>query len=199
MISTTPDDAHLSNNELGQRIARLERERRVGFAMIVALSITFAIGACAGLPTQYDEAEVPDILRVRGLVVVDEAGHERIVLGAPLPDAADTGPRVAPSTGIAINDAGGIERFAVGLLENGLFNMGFDGAPGTGDDRNRERINIGVTPDGRGYMRFLDRGTALASILYLNDEDDFALEIWEQTENGLQRGRLGLSGWELVE
>lgn len=176
---------------LDRRVRRLERGRqRERWLYLVATSVLL-VGACSS-PGQLPRA-ADDVLRVRGLVVVDEAGTERIVLGAPLPDPPGDGQRVAASTGIAINDADGRERFGVGLMENGVFNMGFDGPPGTGDDRNRERVNIGVTPDGRGYIRFLDRETNLAGILYLDDADDFGLEIWDA--GGATRGRLDVEGW----
>ncbi len=60
----------------------------------------------------------------------------RIFLGSPVPDPAE-GRRVAPATGLVINDSAGAERFGLGLFPNGRVVMGFDAPPGTGDERNR--------------------------------------------------------------
>src|SRR5437868_3696323 len=53
------------------------------------------------------------ILRVRGLIVVDEHGIERVWIGAPLPDPSflgKRGQRQAPISGILLMDADGTER-----------------------------------------------------------------------------------------
>jgi hypothetical protein len=53
------------------------------------------------------------VLRVRGLVVVDAQGIERIRIGAPLPDPpflGKRGRRQAPVSGILLMDADGTER-----------------------------------------------------------------------------------------
>jgi hypothetical protein len=53
------------------------------------------------------------VLRVRGLVVEDQSGHERLRLGAPLPDPMIHGvrrKRKGPVSGLLISDANGNER-----------------------------------------------------------------------------------------
>ncbi len=53
------------------------------------------------------------ILKVRGLVVVDSTGVERVVLGAPLPNPIILGkryPRGGNTSGILLYDANGTER-----------------------------------------------------------------------------------------
>lgn len=55
------------------------------------------------------------MLRVRGLIVEDENGHERVRLGAPLPDPMIHGvrrKRLAAISGLLISDANGNERGA---------------------------------------------------------------------------------------
>jgi hypothetical protein len=58
-------------------------------------------------------SEKEDILRVRGLVVEDQSGHERLRLGAPLPDPIVHGVRRKRSgavSGLLISDSNGNER-----------------------------------------------------------------------------------------
>jgi hypothetical protein len=44
--------------------------------------------------------------------------------------------------GLRINDPNGAERFGASYMEDGRVVLGLDAPPGTGDDRNRERINL---------------------------------------------------------
>lgn len=119
----------------------------------------------------------PDVLHVRGLVVEDAAGRPRIVLGAPVPDPKE-GRRNAPATGMVINDTAGYERFGLGLnAATGSMGMGFDAPPGTGDDRNRERINLYADGRGGATIRMLDRETWVRARLAVDEENHVALEF----------------------
>ncbi len=48
-----------------------------------------------------------------GILILDEAGHDRIALGDPAPDPPN-GPRIAPATGLQINGADGFEVAGIG-------------------------------------------------------------------------------------
>src|SRR5210317_2313489 len=50
-----------------------------------------------------------------GILILDEKGHDRLVIGDPVPDLY-FGKRIGPSTGIIINDENGQERTGYGLL-----------------------------------------------------------------------------------
>src|SRR5207244_8728834 len=65
------------------------------------------------------------ILKARGLIIVDERGRERIFIGSPVPDPKE-GRRRKPATGITINDPAGFERFAVGLFDDNRLIIGLD-------------------------------------------------------------------------
>src|SRR5438067_1779338 len=57
--------------------------------------------------------EPEDIVRVRQLIVVDDTGAERVVIGAPLPDPLVMGERRrrrSPATGVQIKGPDGHER-----------------------------------------------------------------------------------------
>lgn len=77
------------------RLRRLEqqvvRQRRAGVLLLTAGIILVGVMA-AGRPAllrgaAQDAAAEDQVLRARGLVIVDEAGRERILIGAPIPDA----------------------------------------------------------------------------------------------------------------
>lgn len=78
------------------RLRRLERQvvrqRRAG-ALLLTAGITIVAVMAAGPhallrgAAQDTAAAEEQILRARGLVIVDEAGRERILIGAPIPDA----------------------------------------------------------------------------------------------------------------
>ena len=100
-----------------RRIDALERKLRdrhrltligAGAGMIVGLLLATAISGITAQTTRPG-----DTLRVRGLVVVDDKGIERVRLGAPLPDPIVNGrsmPRQGVVAGMLIYDAEGDER-----------------------------------------------------------------------------------------
>jgi hypothetical protein len=55
--------------------------------------------------------------------------------------------------------------------------MGFDAPRGTGDDRNRERINIVADSRGGASIRFLNRQTSVAGYLLLSSDDNLYLQM----------------------
>jgi hypothetical protein len=182
-------------NDLRIRIDRLERESRRRRQRTVAL----VVGMTAlWLGTSMGDAQDARVVRVRALIVEDENGRDRIVIGAPVPDPKE-GRRVSSSVGLVINDPNGLERFGVGLQENGRMVMGFDAPPGTGDPRNRERINIVADATGGAYIRFLNRKTFVPGRLVLDDEDRFYLELLDFPEGKTISRRIGFKGDETVE
>lgn len=180
------------------RIASLEREQRwlKRYALFVS-ALLIVISGAAFLPRN------ERVLRARGLVIVDDAGRERILIGAPIPVAANRvrtdlarvrktwagrfpsadqymgyyatyrnemngvlildrngfdrvavgdpvpdpniGRRVAPSTGLVINDSLGFERSGYGLLDvNGFYRVVL------GLDSNRGAESVALVVDDAG-------------------------------------------------
>ena len=138
------------------------------------------------------------ILRARGLIIVDERGRERIFIGSPVPDPKD-GARRKPATGITINDPAGFERFGLGLFEDNRMIMGFDAPRGTGDERNRERITMVTDANGSGYIRFLNRKTFVPGILQPGDDDRLYLDFVDIQPSKVVRRRIGFSGEQKIE
>jgi hypothetical protein len=146
------------------------------------------------------QGEILPVLKVRGLVVVDEQNRERIVLGTPIPDTRD-GKRVMPMSGMAILDTEGYERLGAGMMDDGKVVVGLDAPRGKGDDRNRERIHLVADGDGGAMIRFLNRKTGVPGWLRLGDDDKLYLEFLDiqKEKNKIFRRKIGFTGEETTE
>jgi hypothetical protein len=172
------------------RVTRLEQQvRRMQFGAGCAVVLAIVVSTMAGVFAQ----QAPDSLRVRQLIVEDAEGRARIVLGYL--DAQGNTRRL----GMRINDPQGVERFGVSLIrDDGNMVMGFDAPPGTGDDRNRERINVVADGKGGAHIRFLDRRTSVASRMYLDEQNRVWMSFTDYTQTPALIRRYGLSGEEVV-
>jgi hypothetical protein len=173
---------------LSGRVDRLQRElgrsRRLSMLLIVLVAV-MAVTAWHQPLRRYQT------IRTRLLIVEDAQGRDRIIIGAPRPD-----PR--GSVGMQINDTLGHERFGLGLQPSGRMSMGFDAPPGTGDDRNRERINMWADQHGGAAIRFLDRKTMLKSIWQLDAENRVWLEFYDFPEGQIVRKKIGFGPDQVV-
>lgn len=172
------------------RIEHLERAvRRMRFlasAAAIGLVGTWLVGAT--WPTQSQE-----VVRAKAFIVEDAQGRERIVLGAPMPDGRQY-------VGMKILNADGAEQFGLGLKPDGSVGMGFDTKPGVGDPRNRERLNMGVTATGQGWIRYLDNRTRARLRLVLDSSDAPVLQLldWPDDQRILVR-QLGFARDTILE
>lgn len=115
-----------------------------------------------------------------GIVILGEDGFDRVVLGDPVPDP-NIGKRIAPSTGLVINDAEGFERtgYSVKVVEGvlrvglGLDTRGGEGLVLTLDDdgvsgiivgEGDDRLFLGSLPAGLGWWGLAEpfRGLLIA-------------------------------------
>jgi hypothetical protein len=174
---------------LADRIAALERANRRQRVLLFAV----VLSACVVVSASYTSAQSTDPLRVRGLVVEDENGRQRIVLGRM--DSASASTR---GLGMRINDATGAERFGLSLNDQGTIGMGFDAPPGTGDDRNRERINIVADNEGGAFIAMKDRRTGVVGRLYLDPQNRAWLQFSDFTQTPAVIRRWGLTGEETL-
>ena len=162
--------------QLYRRLARAERNvRRLG-AVVVVVAATVLLAAVH---------PQDDVLRVRGLVIVDASGRERIVLGAPMQAASDNG-KLVDAVGVAVLDSLGRMNVAVGtnpplVLDDGA--MGTRIATQAGmtfyDPRSgRERGGMGAFTDGRATA-CLDYGSAVkeATCMFVAPNDEYAAVI----------------------
>ena len=182
----------MEQSPLEKRVASLERRLRK-MRLLIATLTALAVAA----PFVAWKTTPPEVLRVRGIVVLDEQGRERIHIGSPVPDPAE-GRRIAPSTGLVINDSAGAERFGLGLFPNGRVVMGFDAPPGTGDERNRERITLVADERGGAHIRFLDRTTRAKAFLRLNADNEAYLDLLDWHSDTIVVRRIGARGDTLI-
>lgn len=105
-----------SDETLEHKVSLLTRRcSQLGLA-VLAIAGMWLVSLFAFLPIhlrQHVQADQPDVLRVRGLVVVDEKGVERVRIGAPVPNPVIKGkqyPRKAPVSGMILYDPEGNER-----------------------------------------------------------------------------------------
>ena len=172
---------------LREQMDRLEQQLRVfqiAAVVLAALALAFALAPRLS-------AQQPGSLRVRELIVEDASGRPRVVVGA-----LDSGS--SRRTGIRINDTNGVERFGVAFMESGSMVVGLDAPPGTGDDRNRERINLVADEKGGAYIRFLDRRTSVVSRMFLDEENRAWLSFSDFTQRPALIRRYGLTGEETI-
>ena len=172
------------------RFTRLESEcRRLRIAVVL-----LAMFVVATLTTLHPRAQqAADVLRARGLIIEDEAGRPRVVLGAPIPENRST-----TRSGLKILDASGVERLGMSLLSNGSMVLGLDAPAGTGNDANKERITLVADEKGGASMAFKDRRTFVVSRMFLDAENRAWLQFSDFTQEPARMRRIGLSGDEQV-
>jgi hypothetical protein len=173
--------------DLDSRLAALEAQNRHFRTGIVLLLLLF-LGSVFISRSQAQQSNAP--LRVRSLVIEDTNGRDRVVVGAPLADGR--------RTGLRINDANGVERVGLSLMNDGSVVMGFDAPPGTGNDGNRERITLVADQNGGAFIRFLDRRTSVAARMYLDNQNLVWLEFSDFMQDPTVRRRIGLKGEETI-
>jgi hypothetical protein len=173
-------------------IARLEQVERAsrrtrGLAVVlgVALLMTWVMAATW--------QQVPgERIRTKLLVIEDAQGRDRVVLGAPMPDGRQY-------VGMKILNPDGAEQIGLSLKTDGSVSMGFDTKPGVGDPRNRERLNMGVTATGQGWIRYLDNQTRARMFLRLDSAEAPVVQFlaWPGDQQILVR-QLGFTGEQIL-
>jgi hypothetical protein len=173
-------------------IARVERlERSVRRTRMFAVTATLGLLATWTTGAAWRQSPAPqDAIHTRLLVIEDADGRDRIVLGAPMPDGREY-------TGMKILNADGAEQFGLGLRTDGSVGMGFDTRPGVGNQANRERLNMGVTATGQGWIRYLDNETRARMFLRLDSADVPVIQFLDwPDEQRIAVRQLGFAGEE---
>ena len=173
---------------LSARMHRLEWQLRV---LKIAAVVLAVLAVALALAPQPAAQQATDGFRVKQLIVEDESGRSRLVLG---PLDAGNNRRI----GIRINDTNGVERFGVAFMNDGNMVLGLDAPPGTGNDANRERINLVADQKGGAYIRFLDRRTNVVSRMYLDDQNRAWMSFSDFTQTPALIRRYGLTGEETI-
>ena len=176
------------SSDLNARVAKLERDvrRAYGVAAVAAL-VALGLGTTGFLRL----TQAPDVIRTRQLIIEDQAGRERVILGAPIRDNFQ---RVSPATGMVVRDSAGRERFGLSLDGRGNMGLGLDAPQCTSDPCNTERINLVADAAGGSHIRLLDRQTGVAARLYLDEDDKAYLAFLKVTRDSIRERRMGLAG-----
>jgi hypothetical protein len=166
--------------DLEQRLAANERALRGTRRWLGVAGAVLGLGLTLGMASAAQD-EVPEVLRAHNLAIEDENGVLRVLIG-------NLGERMhGDSSGIAIFDEGGAERFGVGTFPDGRINMGFDAPVGVGHAM-RDRLAFGVQPDGGAYLMMIDNATRVP-VRIVTEPDSVGigwLEFldWEEDEAG---------------
>jgi len=163
---------------------RLQREvARLRLLVIIALLAVIALAAVSLLRKPDTPAKADPILRAQGLVITDAQGHDRILIGAPVPASKDRTRKDDASDGIIFLGKTGADRLALGQWPATFIGGKSYHRIGDGDNygmilydtKGSERGGMGFMGMGRvGLM--LDRATAPfdAIGMMVDDKENFA-------------------------
>ena len=145
--------------------------------------------------------QISQVIKTRGLIIVDDQGRERIIMGSPVPDPPKAGKRISTAHGMIILDERGYERFGLGLMDNGTMGMGFDAPFDPANPKNPERIHLSADAKGGAMIRFLNRKTGVPGWLRLGDDDKLYLEFIDvqPDKNKVIKRSIGMEGEKTTE
>ena len=150
-----------------------------------------------------EDVKTQQLIRTRGLIIVDEQGRDRVILGAPVPDPPHRGERVNPAHGMIILDHNGYERWGVGLMDNtGQLAMGFDAPPDPANPKkNYERLHLIADGKGGAMIRFMNRQTGVPGWIRLGEDDKLYFEFIDvrKDKNKVTKRQLSMDGEKTVE
>lgn len=154
------------------RITALERSQKL-FAFLGCLILLVVFAGTWVLTKRPAPHGTQSILRVRGLVIEDDKGRARILLGSPVPVVADRKRRDA-TTGIVVLDEGGLDRLQMGSPLPGPQIRGVVGqriSPTTG------LVFNGIDGNERGGLGVQDEGTAAFGLDFPNGREGVHLAV----------------------
>ncbi len=151
---------------------RLERRlRRTQYLLTLLVVVS---GAMILIGTGSSQPEVSDVVRTNRLVVVDDKGVARVVIGQDAPDAG----RRSRAAGITIYDALGHERGGFSTMDDGSVVLALDAPVGVGSAM-RDRIGIVVWPNGASYVMLLDNQSRAVAKLHSNGEGGGGVQVFD--------------------
>ncbi len=133
------------------RVCGLERRLRRTQAALACLALAGAAAIVFGMGAP---EKAPDEIRTRRLVVVDDQGVPRVIIGQ---DPVNT-QRRSRSAGITIHDKLGDERGGMGTMDDGSVVIALDAPRGVGSPM-RDRLGLIVYPNGSSHVMLLDNET----------------------------------------
>jgi hypothetical protein len=182
-----------------EQTQRLERELRLWRAAAALGLISVVLGSCAtGKRTPAPAIDSTMVLRVRGIIIEDEQGRPRILLGAPTPTVKER-KRADASTGMVVLGPDGSDRLQLGNVGGpqmgGMVQQRMSPATGlmVNDDKGDERAGFGVFENGQaGWGLDFPGGEGVVAAVI--PESGFAgIQISGDTEQGRERAMLATS------
>jgi hypothetical protein len=145
--------------EMQRRTHRLEQKLRLFQSLFALGFVALLVYACAAMPraeaAQPGRTLASEVLRVRGLIIVDGEGRERIAIGAPWPSLEGRRSE-AQGVGMLIVDQHGVDRINVASPAPDPPGGGQRIAPANGltfyDQRGNERGGVGYLDNGRSVL-----------------------------------------------
>ena len=159
------------------RLAALERRLRRTQMALLGLALVGAgtvMSGQVGAGQPEAGAEIVDEIRTRRVVVVDDAGTPRVVIGQ---DPVDT-QRRSRSAGITIHDRHGHERGGMGTMDDGSVVLALDAPVGVGSPM-RDRIGFVVWPNGASHVMLLDNQTRAVAKLHSDGAGGGGVQVFQ--------------------
>lgn len=146
-----------SEHAIHENVRQLTRLVYLTLSCALLFGLTTAILSIPACTTaqMYSSQRPEHVLRVRGLIVVDEQGRERIAIGAPWPSLHGRASK-AQGVGMLIVDSTGVDRVNVAAPAPDPPGVGERIAPANGltfyDQRGNERGGVGYLDNGRSVL-----------------------------------------------
>jgi hypothetical protein len=156
------------STSIERRMQSMEQQLLALTLLCVTLAIALALVSRKNTPNRVLAAESAAVLHLRGLVIEDDQGRARILLGSPFPVVADRVRHDATTTAMVFLDEEGHDRFSIGEK----FTPQIDGEL----PRNYEKLaaGFGLTlydqlGNDRGGMGFLSNGNSVSRAVFSLD------------------------------
>lgn len=143
-------------SELHERLTRVEKSLRATRLVLIAVIACAAIAIVAAFDDPPATTEIVDEVRTRRLVVVDDEGVQRIMIGQDAPDTQ----RRSRSAAIWVYDKHGNERGGWGTFEDDSVVLALDAPAGVGSPM-RDRLGLAVFPNGAAAVSLINNTTGV--------------------------------------
>lgn len=146
----------MESERLEYRIRQLQRKT---VSLTALCGVLFLVLAGVTISTRVNgvkAAEDSKVLRVKGLIIEDDAGRARILLGAPLPSVSERIRKDATGTDLVFLDEQGYDRFRVGEMlpaMPGFHRIGSSYGVTILDTKSGERGGLGFLSNGKNVNR----------------------------------------------
>lgn len=155
-----------------QRLAALERSVRRTRLVAGGLAFTLVVLAMVAFR---QPGKVSAEVRTRRLVVIDDSGRARVIIGQdPI-----TTQRQSRSVALLLFDRAGAERGGFGVTDEGAVGIGLDAPVGVGSSPTRDRVGLLVGPDGTAQLTIHDNNAHAVAGLQANSPSGSGVQVFK--------------------